>query len=171
MMTIIPQPYINQGLLADDERNNILSTFAGGLLSGYTVNPQPVGGMYFTPIGSTNTMVQDGMQQQPTALTQAEFDRLMQERMNQQNMMTDFGADDGSGNVGVDLPGDVPDYTSISDFVQNGLPSITQTGFGLPGLLSLTIDQFFGDDFADMSDYEQALGETGDGLESDLGIA
>jgi len=171
MMTIIPQPYIGQGLLDDNERNNILSTFAGGLLSGYTVNPQPVGGMYFTPIGATNTMVQDGMQQQSTALTAAEFQQLMQDEINRQNMMTDFGADDGSGNVGVDLPGEVPDYKSISDFVQNGLPTITQTGLGLPGLLSLTMDQFFGDDFADMSDYEQALGETGDGLESDLGIA
>ena len=115
MMTIIPQPYINQGLLADDERNNILSTFAGGLLSGYTVNPQPVGGMYFTPINAPGTMVQDGMLQQPTALTQAEFDQLMQERINQQNMMTDFGADDGFGNPGVDLPGPNPEYNSLDE--------------------------------------------------------
>lgn len=129
MMTIIPQPYINQGLLADDERNNILSTFAGGLLSGYTVNPQPVGGMYFTPIGATNTMVQDGMQQQPAALTQAEFDQLLQERINQQNMMTDFGADDGSGNVGVDLPGPNPEYSSLGEAAAGMFGGLNTGGF------------------------------------------
>ena len=77
MVTIMPQPYVGQGLLGDDERNNILGTFAGGLLQGFTVNPTPVMGQYFTPLGGGNPVAPDGTQ--TTMLTPEEFARMMQD--------------------------------------------------------------------------------------------
>lgn len=181
MVTIIPQPYIGQGLLGDDERNNILGSFAGGLLQGFTVNPTPVMGQYFTPINAPGTMVQDGMQQQPMALTQAEFDQLMQERINQQNMMTDFGADDGFGNPGVDLPGPNPEYTSIDDAMAGMFG-----GFGTGGFKDLitSINPFmamakdrgllgpdnrttYGDDF-EYSGYDEPQSERDAAFDADM---
>lgn len=94
MVTIMPQPYVGQGLLGDDERNNILGTFAGGLLQGFTVNPTPVMGQYFTPIGGGNPTVTGGMQDQATMLTPEEFARMMQDYRNQQNLLNEGGAQD-----------------------------------------------------------------------------
>ena len=89
MVTIMPQPYVGQGLLGDDERNNILGTFAGGLLQGFTVNPTPVMGQYFTPIGGGTPTVTGGMQDQATMLTPEEFARMMQDYRNQQNLLNE----------------------------------------------------------------------------------
>ena len=94
MVTIMPQPYVGQGLLGDDERNNILGTFAGGLLQGFTVNPTPVMGQYFTPIGGGTPTVTGGMQDQATMLTPEEFARMMQDYRNQQNLLNEGGAQD-----------------------------------------------------------------------------
>ena len=94
MVTIMPQPYVGQGLLGDDERNNILGTFAGGLLQGFTVNPTPVMGQYFTPIGGGTPTVTGGMQDQATMLTPEDFARMMQDYRNQQNLLNEGGAQD-----------------------------------------------------------------------------
>tara|TARA_Y100000114_G_scaffold104568_1_gene97817 strand:+ start:115 stop:696 length:582 start_codon:yes stop_codon:yes gene_type:complete len=94
MVTIMPQPYVGQGLLGDDERNNILGTFAGGLLQGFTVNPTPVMGQYFTPIGGGTPTVTGGMQDQATMLTPEEFARMMQDYRNQQNLLNEGAAAD-----------------------------------------------------------------------------
>ena len=94
MVTIMPQPYVGQGLLGDDERNNIHGTFAGGLLQGFTVNPTPVMGQYFTPIGGGTPTVTGGMQDQATMLTPEEFARMMQDYRNQQNLLNEGGAQD-----------------------------------------------------------------------------
>ena len=94
MVTIMPQPSVGQGLLGDDERNNILGTFAGGLVQGFTVNPTPVMGQYFTPIGGGTPTVTGGMQDQATMLTPEEFARMMQEYRNQQNLLNEGGAQD-----------------------------------------------------------------------------
>tara|TARA_B100000989_G_scaffold278511_1_gene240362 strand:- start:270 stop:848 length:579 start_codon:yes stop_codon:yes gene_type:complete len=97
MVTIIPTPYIGQGLLGDDERNNILGSFAGGLLQGFTVNPTPVMGQYFTPIGGGTPTVTGGMQDQATMLTPEEFARMMQDYRNQQNLLNEGGFADDIG--------------------------------------------------------------------------
>ena len=89
VMQIIPTPYVGKGLLDDDDRNNILSQFAGGLLQGYNVNPTPVMGQYFTPIGGGAPMVTGGMQDQATQLTPDEFARMMQEYRNEQNLLNE----------------------------------------------------------------------------------
>ena len=94
MVTIMPQPYVGQGLLGDDERNNILGTFAGGVLQGFTVNPTPVMGQYFTPIGGGTPSVTGGMQDQATMLTPEDFARMMQDYRNQQNLLNEGGAQD-----------------------------------------------------------------------------
>lgn len=92
--TIMPAPYIGSGLLGDDERNNILDTFAGGLLQGFTVSPTPVMGSYFQPIGSGQPRVTGGMQDQGTMLTPEEFALLMQEYRNTENLLNEGGAQD-----------------------------------------------------------------------------
>ena len=94
VMQIIPTPYVGKGLLDDDDRNNILSQFAGGLLQGYNVNPTPVMGQYFTPIGGGAPMVTGGMQDQATQLTPDEFARMMQEYRNEQNLLNEGGSQD-----------------------------------------------------------------------------
>ena len=94
MGTIMAQPYVGQGLLGDDERNNILGTFAGGLLQGFTVNPTPVMGQYFTPIGGGTPTVTGGRQDEGTMLTPEEFARMMQDYRNQQNLLNEGGAQD-----------------------------------------------------------------------------
>ena len=94
VMQIIPTPYVGKGLLDDDDRNNILSQFAGGLLQGYNVNPTPVMGQYFTPIGGGAPMVTGGMQDQATQLTPEEFARMMQEYRNEQNLLNEGGSQD-----------------------------------------------------------------------------
>tara|TARA_B100000989_G_scaffold75856_1_gene53691 strand:- start:956 stop:1534 length:579 start_codon:yes stop_codon:yes gene_type:complete len=94
VMQIIPTPYVGKGLLDDDDRNNILSQFAGGLLQGYNVNPTPVMGQYFTPIGGGAPMVTGGMQDQATMLTPEELDMMLQERANRLNLLNEGGAQD-----------------------------------------------------------------------------
>ncbi len=94
VMQIIPAPYVGKGLLDDDDRNNILSQFAGGLLQGYNVNPTPVMGQYFTPIGGGAPVVTGGMQDQATMLTPEEFARMMQDYRNEQNLLNEGGAQD-----------------------------------------------------------------------------
>lgn len=89
VMQIIPTPYVGKGLLDDDDRNNILSQFAGGLLQGYRVNPTPVMGQYFTPIGGGAPMVTGGMQDQATQLTPEELDMMLQERANRLNLLNE----------------------------------------------------------------------------------
>lgn len=97
MVTIIPTPYIGKGLLGDDERNNILGSFAGGLLQGFTVNPTPVMGQYFTPIGGGTPTVTGGMQDQATMLTPEEFARMMQDYQNEQNLLNESSFADDIG--------------------------------------------------------------------------
>ena len=97
MVTIIPTPYIGQGLLGDDERNNILGSFAGGLLQGFTVNPTPVMGQYFTPIGGGTRTVTGGMQDQATELTPDEFAQMMQDYQNEQNLLNESSFADDIG--------------------------------------------------------------------------
>ena len=89
VMQIIPTPYVGKGLLDDDDRNNILSQFAGGLLQGYNVNPTPVMGQFFTPIGGGAPNVTDGMQDQATQLTPEELDMMLQERANRLNLLNE----------------------------------------------------------------------------------
>ncbi len=97
VMQIIPTPYVGKGLLDDDDRNNILSQFAGGLLQGYNVNPTPVMGQYFTPIGGGAPTVTGGMQDQATMLTPEEFARMMQEYRNEQNLLNEGDPADDVG--------------------------------------------------------------------------
>ena len=92
VMQIIPAPYVGKGLLDDDDRNTILSQFAGGLLQGYNVNPTPVMGQYFTPIGGGTPSVTGGMQDQATQLTPEELDMMLQERANRLNLLNEGGA-------------------------------------------------------------------------------
>lgn len=94
VMQIIPTPYVGKGLLDDDDRNNILSQFAGGLLQGYNVNPTPVMGQFFTPIGGGAPNVTDGMQDQATMLTPEELDMMLQERANRLNLLNEGGSQD-----------------------------------------------------------------------------
>jgi hypothetical protein len=94
VMQIIPTPYVGKGLLDDDDRNNILSQFAGGLLQGYNVNPTPVMGQYFTPIGGGTPTVTSGNQDQATQLTPDEFARMVQDYRNEQNLLNESSAAD-----------------------------------------------------------------------------
>ena len=182
MITIMPQPYVGQGLLGDDERNNILSTFAGGLLQGFTVNPTPVMGQYFTPIGGGTPTVTGGMQDQATELTPDEFARMMQDYRNTQNLLNEGDPADDIGPLEAEPPS--MDVSSLAEALSNMYSGFTdkkgEKQAGLKDLLAITPagklastiqGLLSSDDFADMSDYEQALGEMGDGLESELGFA
>lgn len=132
--TIMPAPYIGSGLLGDDERNNILDTFAGGLLQGFTVSPTPVMGSYFQPIGSGQPRVTGGMQDQGAMMTPEEFERMMQEYRNTQNLLNEGDPADDVGPPEAD-PG-VYDG-SLLDFVTDpkGLLSIFNAPFGPIGLI------------------------------------
>ena len=180
MVTIMPQPYVGQGLLGDDERNNILGTFAGGLLQGFTVNPTPVMGQYFTPLGGGNPVAPDGTQ--TTMLTPEEFARMMQDYRNQQNLLNEGGFADDIGPEEAEPPSMT--VSSLGEALSNMYSGFTddkgqkQAGFKdliaeMPmGRLAREIRGLLSsEDFADMSDYPQALGEMGEGLEAELGFA
>ena len=132
MVTIMPQPYVGQGLLGDDERNNILGTFAGGLLQGFTVNPTPVMGQYFTPLGGGNPVAPDGTQ--TTMLTPEAFARMMQDYRNTQNLLNEGDPADDIGPPEAD-PGTFDG--SLKDFITSpqGLLSIFDAPFGPIGLI------------------------------------
>lgn len=115
------------GLLTDRARNDLFNNFAGGLLSGYRVNQQPINGMYFTPQQQPQ-FVNEPIDPEPT-FTMDDLTRMLIERQNQMNMLNDLGADDGSGNVGVDLPGPNAEYTSFDDAMAGMFGGLGTGGF------------------------------------------
>lgn len=152
------------GLLSDRARNDLFNNFAGGLLSGFQVNQQPIDGMYFTPQQQPQ-FVNEPIDPQPT-FTMDDLNRMLLERQNQINMLNDLGADDGFGNVGVDLPGNVPDYATFAD-ARAGMFG----GLGTGGFLDLSTvynpvmafakDQgLLGGDFGNSIDEETGLDTT-----------
>ena len=180
MVTIVPSLYTGKGLLSDD--NQIFDNFAGGLLRGFTINPTPVAGQYFTPIGGGTPTVTGGMQDQATMLTPEEFARMMQDYRNTQNLLNEGDPADDIGPLEAEPPS--MEVSSLGEALGNMYSGFTdkkgekQAGFKdlmamMPyGKMASTIQGLLSsDDFADMSDYEQALGEMGDGLESELGFA
>ena len=169
VMQIIPTPYVGKGLLDDDDRNNILSQFAGGLLQGYNVNPTPVMGQFFTPIGGGAPNVTDGMQDQATELTPEEFARMMQEYRNQQNLLNEgSGADDFAPTDGPFGPGgfgppeaDPGVYDgSFLDFVTDpkGLGSLFSAPIGPIGLARGAFNAFR--DFQNMTEAAEGAYDT-----------
>lgn len=156
--TIMPTPYIGGGLLTDDQRNDILGSFAGGLLQGYTVNPTPVAGQYFTPIGGAGSTILDADSGTQTGeMTADDFARLMEQYRNQQNLMNESGqADDfdvGSGTYD----------GNIFDFVTdpNGFFSILDAPVGLLGLARGAMNAAPGPQGFAYDDLEEAIEETG----------
>ena len=91
MVTIVPSLYTGKGLLSDD--NQIFDNFAGGLLRGFTINPTPVAGQYFTTIGGGAPDVTDGMEDDE-GMSEEDFARLMEQYRNQQNLLNEGGAQD-----------------------------------------------------------------------------
>lgn len=142
-------PASTAGLLSTNDRNRLLNNFAGGLLTGFQVNPTPVDGRYLT---MTNTPfdVVDPVPDQSGPMTMDDFARLMEQYRNQQNLMNESGqADDfdvGSGTYD----------GSFLDFVTdpNGFWSILDAPVGLIGLAR-----------GAMNAYQDATGQYFDGYE------
>lgn len=142
MVTVTPTPYVGLGLLGDDERNTLLSQFAGGLLQGYTVNPTRVDGRFFTPTNTMSNVVTGGSQTPATMLTQEDLDRMMQDRANRLNLLNEGGAQDDFDFAPPEADPGVYDG-SLLDFISdpNGLLSAAMVpGFSILGTLKGAFD-------------------------------